>query len=157
MARSPSTKTVSSKKVGSNPKGSSMVATATAEKTEKKEKRERKPRPQFDLSNALGENKKKISLDDKGRLSGAPVNWKPQFSPLKRSHFDSRAMFLDWKALVVGQQIVKLQGRQQEFEEEAELERKGGDPTVKKMKRAVRLRKQLAMLEAQLKEEGIDI
>jgi len=130
---------------------------ATEEKTEAKPKRAYTKKPNFDFKTAVDNNGNQITLDSNGRLTALPNNWDKGYQALRRLDFGNKALFYEWQARMCDARIVDLQAKKEEYLKDAEIERKGGDPNVKKMKKAAKMRKQLAALEEELKRLGIEV
>lgn len=107
-------------------------------------------KPVWDLSSAVDTEGNAISLDDKGRLTGVPANYDTNYAPLKRSAFAEVGTFYDFKIFQAESRVAQLR--------EAKAEALSPpDPKAKAVKRRARLQKQLAALEAQMAEEGIEL
>lgn len=132
---------------------SGATATATAEAAEE----EKKPKialPRELAVNAQGES----LLDASGKLTGTPVKWDPRLHlPLAKEAFASPAEFYEFKAWQSEESAKRSLERATKLRQDADNFRRFGDPEKRaKVKRAQRLKEQLAALEKQLREEGIE-
>lgn len=132
-------------------KVSKKVASKSVESAEESKKARR---PRFTYGSAVNESGDSIDLDEDGKLTEAPVNWGPEFAPLKRSDFSSKEVFFDWRIAVIrkraNDQIEELQAAKLEATE-------GPDPVKKNVRRFAKMAKQLAALKAALQESGVDL
>lgn len=138
-----------SKKVGN--KVAKQDETANAET-----KKEKVKRPAFDVTKAVDSKGAVIPLDENERLTGIPVNWINEYSPLKSSAFAKKETFFEWKAAVVSEQMERLSDRREELLERAEEARKGVDPVVKKQRKLAKMTKEMEKLREELKAQGIN-
>lgn len=110
-------------------------------------------RPEFDLTVAVGADGAPVSLSDEGRLMGVPANWNNEYRPLKRTSFDSKELFFDYRIAQVDAQIARLNDRKEELADQ----RTGNvDTTKKNIKRRARILRQLAELDGVLASQGVD-
>lgn len=116
-----------------------------------------KGKPDFDIANGKNAEGVPVKLDENGRLSAVPINWTPDYAGLKRAQFASQAVYLEYKAHVLGFNIVRLTDLQADLLVKAEEARKGVDPTTKKLRKLEKLQKMAAELEAQLKADGVEV
>ena len=121
------------------------------------EKRVRVKRPKFDITTARDASGNTIALNEDGQMTGIPVNWSPDYRPLKRNNFGTRETYVEYRLSLFDRAIQRLQDRKAEWTERLEETRGGGDPTKKAVRKAERLKRQLAELEAQLAAEGITL
>lgn len=98
-------------------------------------------------------------LDGNGRLSSMPVTFDPKLHKApRRTDFAGDHVFMLFRADVLDSRAQALASKAVQMRQEAETIQKSGDPTQRaKLKRAARLKDQLAELEAQLKAEGITL
>jgi len=139
------------------------VGKAKPEATEV-EKKEKPAKTEFPFADATDEKGAAIALetigeDDEARevLTAVPFNWTPDHENLGRKDFKDRATFLRFQARKVDLSIDKMKLRKDDLLAKAEEAEKGVDPTQKKIRRAERLKAQLAALEAELEAEGIEL
>lgn len=110
-------------------------------------RRQRRSRPRFELESALDASGNAIPLDEDGRLTGVPANWEAPAAKLKRNQFSTRELYYDYLLMLNDRQIRSLNERRQELIDA----REGNvDETAKARKQIERLRKKLALLEAQV-------
>jgi len=144
---------------GKKAKKETVKVGSAAKAQEPEQAEETKPgKLDFPLDQATAEGGVAIELvgdDDAKVLSAVPFNWTPDHENLGRKAFATRSLYLKFQARKVDLQIVKLGARKADLLAKAEEAEKGVDPTQKKLRRAERLRAQLATLEAELEAEGI--
>lgn len=148
------------------------MAKKVGQKTEKKEKP--KGRTNFNIAKAmyLDEEDNLVSAVNKDKLliavpkkvigdndevlyTGFDIR---QNKPLVKGHFADIATYMDYQAFIAREKAARLITLAEEREKKAERIRKFGDEaTRKKAMKIARMREQLATLEAQLTEEGIDV
>lgn len=150
MPRKPATK-----KVGTKAKKPAEKAPETTEEKKPTRGRGASTKPNFDLASAVN-GEKPIELDDKGRLTGIPTNFDSSFNALTASQFSNKEIYYRFQASRVDEKIETLNKRKTELLERAEDEKSGADPVKVKVRKAEKMRKQLAELEKQLEEEGIE-
>ena len=117
----------------------------------------KKGKPEFDITTALDAEGNKLALNDDGRLTAVPQNWTWDYAHLGRAAFVDRSTYVLFQARKVELQIQAQQLKLEGLIKYAEEVKTGGDPTAKKVKRAERLKAQLAALEAELEAEGITL
>lgn len=145
-----------------------MQATATAstkvgpgsKSTSKAEKapKEKKPKTQKIAYVQIPEVRSS-SLDGNGRLTSMPVPFDPKLHKApKRADFAGEHVFLNFRADVLDSRAKSIAAKATQLRNEAIEVQKTGDPSKRGLvKRAAKLKEQLAKLEEQLKLEGIDI
>lgn len=139
-------------------KNTNVAERVKPEKAPKAEKAEKPPPPKrrefIEVAAELGE-----PLDGEGRLTQIPVTFdgSAHLSP-KKTEFAEEHHFLDFKANEAEMRAAELVETAAKLRRQANDLRQYGDPAQRaKVKRATRLREQLAELEAALKAEGIEL
>lgn len=151
-AKSTSTRKVGSSKAKAKPVHDDSSATAEAPEKEAKVKK-----PEFDLATAVAADGGSCPLDDNGRLTAVPSNWSTDYRPLGRSSFASRTLQLEHKLHLFDAETENRSNRRDELVGKIEESTVGVSPEKKKMKKAMRLKKQLEQLKAELAEQGIEL
>lgn len=130
---------------------------ASNEGTENEGKRGAKPKPDFDVTTALQADGTAVPLDDNGKLTAVPSNWSGDYKGLKRKQFANVDLFFDWKHVQIDARIAKLQEQKAQLDEDREAAKTRKPSPKRALKRAAKLRAQLAELEKLLAAEGISI
>ena len=126
--------------------------TPTTAKKEKKEKKEKKIRvPYIDTELAM--------KNDDGRLTEVPGDFDPkEHKAPKKTDFSEEHIYMRFRADELDRKSELMAGRAEKLREQSDNLEKYGDPAQRaKVKRAQRLKSQLAELEEALKAEDIDI
>jgi len=121
---------------------------------EPKVAKEPKVRVEFDIKTSTNADGARIKLDDAGRLTAVPANYEPKLhKPLGKKHFATKALLFDFQVGLVDRTIAKLQERR-----EALIAKKAGKETsARKLARLEKLKAQLAELETELKDSGVQM
>lgn len=155
-------------KVGAGTTGS------TTSKKDKKDKKKKAVRIDFPIADAMYRNDDKevvTAVNGDGLLIAVPVPLKDdegkivyagfkgrKHNPLKKNDFASIAGFIRFQAHVARMKAITFVKSAEEKEAKADrIEQFGDESTRKKAQKVARMREQLAILEAGLKEEGVDI
>lgn len=127
---------------------------AAAKGTEPKAVKEKAVRVDFDIKTATNADGARIKLDDAGRLTAVPGNYEPKLhKPLGKKHFATKALLFDFQIGLVDRTIAKLQERRESL-----LSKKAGKETsARKLARLEKLKAQLAELETELKDSGVQM
>jgi hypothetical protein len=134
------------------------------------EKKEKKVKAAFDysaLTDQLNEDglltavpsTRTVETNDKGKEVEKFDGWSPKdHKPLKRGDFATDDVFLDFRVFVLDHQLWQKQESRDSLAKRADRLRQFGDEkTRKKAAKLSRMREQMAALEAELSEEGIDV
>lgn len=121
--------------------------------------KEKKVRAIFDLKTAVDANGKAVPGRAEGKLQAVPANWKPkEHKPLKRSDFADEATFIEFRAILAEQKAERMATAARKLRQQAERIRQFGDEgTRKKANKLLKAREQMAALEKELAEAGIDV
>jgi hypothetical protein len=124
------------------------------------------PAKNDDSNNTSGSRAPRVSymdvataVNDEGKLTEVPADFdgKLHLKPV-REDFASPDLFMLFRAAEAEAKAAELTASAAKYREEADNLKKYGDPAKRKaVKRAMRLRNELADLEAQLAAEGIEL
>ena len=98
-------------------------------------------------------------LDDKGKINRVPTNFDPmKFKPLTKDLFTSDDVNMDFRALNLTTRANKMLDTAKKLRDRAERTRRFGDEVTRKAAaKHIKLREQLAALEAELTLKGINL
>ena len=124
----------------------------------KKEKKEKVPTPAFDLATAVDAQGRSV-VDKDGKLTAIPANYDyDKFESLAKEDFSNRSAFFTYKANVCERRIAELTTKAMEYRKSADRATKfGDDDTEKKVKKAQKIKAQLAAFLAELEKDGVDL
>jgi hypothetical protein len=124
----------------------------TSEEKPKKERKPRKVKPTFGADHGVQEDGKFTVVPNPGEESFTT------FARLKKKDFATEATYFRYQAALVQERANTLLQEVQELQELATLEEKFGNSDAKKKARLLaKRRKEMANLENELKELGVDI